>query len=156
MNSNRYAAQRLSSSPINLTGNALPIALEVLVTWTGRRLHVQVTSPKRTSGPRRYAGVSTPTCDLNRTGCSSGITCEMAIFRNLIRFDSFSMRSQLCIQSSESSTEPPIPICITRLRRNTTSTTLTERKTGIATRKLFPSITPHASTKLFSGVMRNC
>src|ERR1019366_8719981 len=65
---------------VNLTRNALPIALEVQVTWTGRRLHVQVTSPKRTSGPRRYAVVSTPTCDLNRTGCSSGITCETAIF----------------------------------------------------------------------------
>ena len=49
------------------------------------RLHVQVTSPKRTSGPRRYAVVSTPTCDLNRTGCSSGITCEMAILQQLFR-----------------------------------------------------------------------
>src|ERR1039458_10713986 len=47
------------------------------------RLFVQVTSPKRASGPRRYAVVSTPTCDLNRTGCSSGITCEMVIYRQL-------------------------------------------------------------------------
>src|ERR1017187_10024918 len=29
------------------------------------------------------AVVSTPTCDLNRTGCASGITCEMAILRQL-------------------------------------------------------------------------
>jgi hypothetical protein len=52
------------------------------------RLHVQVTSPKRTSGPRRYAVVSTPTCDLNRTGCSSGITCEMAISRQVSKVGS--------------------------------------------------------------------
>src|ERR1035438_7508806 len=52
--------------------------------------YVQVTSPKRTSGPRRYAVVSTPTCDLNRTGCSSGITCEMAILQQLFWSPSFS------------------------------------------------------------------
>src|ERR1019366_2142798 len=54
---------------------------EIAATRTERRQHVQVTSPKQTSGSRRYAVVSTPTCDLNRTGRSSGITREMAILR---------------------------------------------------------------------------
>src|ERR1035438_8371458 len=62
-----------------------PVSRELAPAGTSAhsRLYVQVTSPKRTSGPRRYAVVSTPTCDLNRTGCSSGITCEMAILRQL-------------------------------------------------------------------------
>src|ERR1035438_9816972 len=63
-----------------------PVSRELAPAGTSAhsRLYVQVTSPKRTSGPRRYAVVSTPTCDLNRTGCSSGITCEMAISRQLL------------------------------------------------------------------------
>jgi hypothetical protein len=58
-----------------------PVSRELTPTGTSahRRQHVQVTSPNRTSGPRRYAVVSTPIRDPNRTGRSSGITCEMAI-----------------------------------------------------------------------------
>src|SRR5208283_292763 len=63
--------------------NAIEELHHVAATRTERRQHVQVTSPKETSGPRRYAVVSTPTCDLNRTGRSSGITCEMAILREV-------------------------------------------------------------------------
>ena len=43
-----------------------------------------VTSPNKTLGPRRYAVVSTPTRDLNRTDRSSAIMCEMAIYCSLL------------------------------------------------------------------------
>jgi len=61
-----------------------------------------------------------------------------------------------CSQSSVWLGELLMPICVTRFRRNRYWTVLTQTKTGIAIRKLFPSITPHASMKPFLGVRRNC